>query len=169
MKKFIVTMLSLVLLATSTGVYADTVDKEYNKNYIELQESKYICSAEASPSIDLTEQVNGQITPFMTNQIGHGYAEWSTWWYDWARATTEVYEWSTASYLYVEATVVADGEADQTETKESTTEKSVTTDKIYQSVEKGRKLITSHIVKGANYLIAPNDEKTEEYSGEYEW
>ncbi len=160
MKKFTVTMLSLVLvlLATSTGVFADNGDK----NIIGIEESKYTFSEEASP-------VGGSISTRMTNKIGHGYGSWNSS-YNWARATTEVYEqWAIASYLYVKAVVVADGEAKQTEWEESTTENSITTDKIYQYVKKGRRLKTSHTIIGENYVIAPNKEKTERYYGNFEW
>lgn len=155
MKKFLALMLSAVLIM-SLGTTALAVDTEK-----EINEDAYTVSAPAN-SLGTSSGSGAKIS----YEIGHGSGEWSKL-FSWARAKTEAYGWATATYLYARATVTADGCTAQTETKSTTTNQSVKTDKIYQSQKAGRTLSTYHIVKG--YWGDETTLKTETYSGTYSW
>jgi len=170
MKRIISTVLSLVLLASSSMyASADSSVVKYNRDRVSLNESQYTVSAEATPVTETGEKIlvkNYGKSPYMTYDIGHGSGEWNTW-FNWARAKTETWPWATATYVYAKATVTANGEATQTESKSSTSRQSVTTDKIYQSVKKGRNLTTEHTITGKHDY--DRKEKTERYSGNFDW
>lgn len=104
-------------------------------------------------------------SPRVTVTLGQGRSEWNST-FNWARAITETWKNARVEYLYAEATVTADGQDPETATKSSTSAKSVTTDKVYQTVTEGRQVSTYHTLRG---IVIEGETTTENYEGTWDF
>ena len=149
MKK-IISLFTAMVMMVALVVPASAANREMN-------EDNYTCRVEV-PMIGSNVRVG--------TTIGHPTAEYNSF-FSWGRAITEVYAYGEPTYLLARATVSADNCVDKTETKSSTSQRSVTTDKVYQYETAGRMLSTYHVVEG--YWTTETELRTEYYAGDYEF
>ena len=95
-----------------------------------------------------------------------GTMKWNSF-FNWGMAITESWNWAIPTYLSASATVSANGCIDRTDTHSTTSARSVSTEKIYQSVKDGRKLTTYHIAEGYWHQNEPL--QSEHYAGTQEF
>lgn len=154
MKKIKKIIAVLLAVSISIGILAMTASAA---EPMDINEDDYTQSA---PSVRIG--VSARISP----EVGHGTSEWNSF-FNWGRSITESWPWAVPTYLYASATVYADGCVSRTETRSSNTARTVTTEKVYQTVKEGRKLESYHEVWG--YWDQSQPLQKEYYAGTHEF
>lgn len=154
MKKMKKAIMILLAVSIFVGILAMTASAAEPMN---VNEDDYTRSA---PSVRIGA------SPRITTEVGHGTYQWNSL-FNWGRAITESWSWATPTYLYASVTVYADGCLSKTSSNSTTTTRSISTDKVYQTVKDGRRLESYHEAWGYWYEGTPLQK--EYYAGECEF